>query len=135
MPDPTPPAPSPSSSTLDVGLIQEPTVPPKDEPQAQAELEDLEHARRKLELEDFQNEVKARRRFANQIFIFMIVWMAIMALLVVADAVTIPYLQHWVGFHLSDSVLITLVTTTTGTVVGVFLIVAKYLYRVRDISA
>ena len=35
-------------------------------------------------------------------------------------------------FHLADGVVIALITTTTATVIGVFLTVANYLFPKRD---
>jgi hypothetical protein len=132
MSDTTSPTGSPAAPPLDLTAIQETADPPKNEPEAKAEKQSFEEAKQALALEDFANEIKARREFANRIFTFMIVWMVVMVVLVVGDAVTIPYFGAYISFHLSDAVLITLVTTTTATVVSVFLIVAKYLYRVRE---
>lgn len=128
---PKQPPPAEQLPPLDVSVIQEPDVPSV-EPKALAELSDFEAAKRKLQLEDLQNEVKARGIYAGRLFWMMVVWLVIAVLFVLSDALTIPSLAAYGTFHLSDSVLITLITTTTATVVGVFLIVAKYLYRSRD---
>ncbi len=66
-----------------------------------------------------------RRRFSWAIFYVMVLWILIVLFVVVQCAI-----GHW---HLSDSVLIALITTTTATVIGVFVVVANYLFN-RDKS-
>lgn len=67
----------------------------------------------------------SRRKFSWAIFTVMVLWM-VMVLFVVIFCAT----GRW---HLSDSVLIALITTTTATVIGVFVVVANYLFN-RDKS-
>jgi hypothetical protein len=133
VPQTSPPSGSNPSLAVDVSVIQETGVPPPtNEPDAIAEKQQFERQTRALTLEDLRNDVTARRRFARHIFNFMVIWMAIVVGLVLANAISIPAMHNYATFHLSDAVLITLVSTTTGTVIGVFLIVAKYLYRAKD---
>lgn len=68
---------------------------------------------------------EGRRKFSWAIFRVMVVWMFVVLLIVIACA------AGW--GKLSDSVLIALVTTTTATVIGVFVVVANYLFN-RDKS-
>jgi hypothetical protein len=123
--------PSPELLSVDVSVIQAPAIS-QIESQAIAEQLDLTNEREKILLGDLKNEVDARRTYAGRLFWLMVGWLVVAILFVLADALTVPVLSPYVRFDLSDSVLITLVTTTTATVVGVFLIVAKFLYRTRD---
>ena len=68
---------------------------------------------------------EGRRKFSWAIFYVMVLWIAAVLLIVIQCANT-----NW---HLSDSVLITLISTTTATVIGVFIVVANYLFN-RDKS-
>lgn len=64
---------------------------------------------------------QGRRAFSRNIFTVTIVWLAFVMLVVVQCA-----RKLW---ELSDAVLIALITTTTATVIGIFLIVANYLFN------
>lgn len=68
---------------------------------------------------------QGRRAFSRNIFTVTIVWLAFVMVVVVQCA-----RKLW---ELSDAVLIALITTTTATVIGIFLIVANYLFN-RDKS-
>lgn len=126
--------PPPPSVPVNVDLIQEPAPPPPADDRAKAEGRVFETARQELLLRDLAFEIDARRVFASRLYQMMVGWLAAMLLVVLADAVTWPWAGQYVQFEVSDTVLITLITTTTATVVGVFLIVAKYLYRTRETS-
>lgn len=86
-------------------------------------------AERELELERKKQEAtfaldnhKARIRYSRYIFVLVCIWLT--AVLVVCIAQGIPR----IGFHLSDSILITLLGTTTANVIGVLIIVLRYLF-------
>lgn len=68
---------------------------------------------------------EGRRRFSWAIFYVMVLWVMMVLFIVIQSAN-----GRW---HLSDSVLIALITTTTATVIGVFIVVANYLFN-RDKS-
>lgn len=87
-------------------------------------VEERERLRNQLmeaDIKDRNQDRDQRRNFASKIFIFMCFYMAV-ALLIVACC----------GFgwmYLSDTVLITLLTTTLADVIGIFSFVTKYLYH------
>jgi hypothetical protein len=68
---------------------------------------------------------QGRREFSRSIFRVTVAWMFL-----VLAVVCLCASSKW---HLSDSVLIALITTTTATVIGIFIIVANYLFN-RDKS-
>lgn len=68
---------------------------------------------------------QGRRAFSRNIFAVVAFWLAFVMAVVVLCAS-----GKWT---LSDAVLIALITTTTATVIGIFLIVANYLFN-RDKS-
>jgi hypothetical protein len=64
---------------------------------------------------------KARKKFAKKIFKLLCWFLAAVMLLV--------YLCAWGFFRLSDTVMVALLTTTTIDVIGIFIFVARYLFR------
>lgn len=93
-----------------------------------AETEDLDKQRKAAELEDFRQEIDLRKDYCRKIFTLVSVWLAFVGLVIFLAGL------GWVGpypFNLATSVLIALVTTTTGSVIGIFLIVARHLFPRR----
>lgn len=93
----------------------------------------LPSTRQGLEIEELKEIVRGkkqdrqqRKHFAYSIFIFICVYM-----LVVLSIVTFAGLSAW-GFSLNDGVLVTLLSTTTANVLGLFIIVAKYLFHTKE---
>ena len=75
----------------------------------------------KAQIKKFEDDNEGRREFSRSIFAVTVVWMLLVMMVVFQCAG-----GRW---HLSDSVLIALITTTTATVIGVFVIVANYLFN------
>ena len=63
----------------------------------------------------------------------MVGWLGVVAYVVLAQGFGVG-IHAYGRFHLADSVVIALITTTTATVIGVFLTVANYLFPRRDQS-
>lgn len=77
----------------------------------------------KLDNDIKQQDKNERKIYAELIFTLITIWLLFVLIIFVAIGK---------GFLLySDSVIITLLTTTTIEVIGVFLIVARYLFRVK----
>ncbi len=69
-----------------------------------------------------------RKDYANRLYWVMVVWLIWIAVIIWKSAA-----NGFPMFLLSDSVLITLIGSTTASVIGVFLIVASYLFpKVKD---
>lgn len=82
-------------------------------------LVELEY--KKEELESRRQDREQRGKFSGRIFVFMGIYMfCILAVLVLTGCGV---------FTLSDTVLVSLLTTTTADVIGIFIIVAKYLFH------
>ena len=79
----------------------------------------------KAQIRKFEDDNEGRREFSRSIFLVTVIWMFLVLMIVLQCA-----RGKWV---LSDSVLIALITTTTATVIGIFIIVANYLFN-RDKS-
>lgn len=97
----------------------------QDERIHELEKQALELQLLKAQIRKFEDDNTGRREFSRSIFAVTVVWMFLVLMILI---------QHASGkWHLSDSVLITLITTTTVNVIGIFIIVANYLFN-RDKS-
>ncbi len=76
----------------------------------------------KQQLKEAQDTHKLRLGYAGRIFWLVCVWLACVAIAVFMSGFT------FFGFSLSDNVLITFITSTTITVVGLFVVVAKWMF-------
>lgn len=82
---------------------------------------DMQKRTAEEELEGKKQDRKQRKKFANWIF-----WVVVLYLIIV---LFILCSCGYGCFYISDSVLITLLGTTTANVLGLFAIVAKYLFH------
>ena len=73
---------------------------------------------------DRQQDRLERKKYAARVFNFLVLFTFTVLLIVVLNG-----LSNWICFYLSDSVLITLITTSLATIVGIFLIVMRYLFK------
>lgn len=80
----------------------------------------VEREREKLN-NDVQNR-EERKRYASKIFDFLCIYMFLVGLLLFLSGNT------YSSFHLSDSVLLMILGTTTTNVLGTFFFVANYLF-------
>jgi len=92
----------------------------------------LENKRLQSQVEDLEQDRKERRKYAQRIFYMVVGWLIAMILIVVATGVRWPWAHQYIGFDLAERIVLTLITTTTVSVVGIFLIVASYLFPKRD---
>lgn len=75
----------------------------------------------KAQIQKFEDDNQSRREFSRSIFTVTVIWMFLVLMIVIQCAN-----GKW---ELPDSVLIALITTTTANVIGIFLIVANYLFN------
>lgn len=85
-----------------------------------SERDQIEMDRLRVELTSFRNDIKARKLFAWLIFALVVIWLGAIIWIVIATG------SGW--YKLSDTVLITLVTSTTVNITGFFLIVTQYIF-------
>lgn len=69
--------------------------------------------------------MEARKEYANKIFYLIISWLIGMVILLLLSG--FGGKSEW--FKMADSVLIALITTTTASVLGLFVIVANYFFK------
>ena len=75
-----------------------------------------------LEIKSLEQDIEHRNLYANRIFMFVVAWV----FLVMSSI----FVSGWslLGFELSDKVLMMLIGGTTANVLGLFAIVANYLF-------
>lgn len=80
-----------------------------------------------LEYEKLENEKQNRedrKKYANRIYWLMVSWISAIMIIIIAQG-----FGENINFEVSDKVLITLIGGTTINILGVFVIVAKYLFN------
>jgi ABC-type Fe3+-siderophore transport system permease subunit len=75
-------------------------------------------------LEGNKQDREERKTFANKIFRMLVGFLVGTLLIVVAAG-----LKKYTGFELSDPILITLLTTTSADIIGIFIFVVKYIFK------
>jgi uncharacterized membrane protein len=73
------------------------------------------------QLESNKQDRTERKKYAIYIFCFLCAFLGITLAIVIFTAIEL--------FCLSDTILITLLTTTSADIIGVFIIVVKYLFK------
>jgi hypothetical protein len=85
------------------------------------ELKRTELKLRQEELESNIQDRKERKKYADKIFWFLLSFMAI--------TLTAVFISIYKFDKLSDTVLVTLLTTTSANVISIFAIVVRYLFK------
>jgi len=96
-------------------------------------LSSIQQAREKAEIDQLSEGTRQTRRVNIARLIVLISLFALIVLWIVSVILLTAALGfQWRGFTLPNSVMITYITTTTTSVLGLFLIAAKWLYRAKD---
>jgi len=90
--------------------------------ESRGENETIEREPQRAKLADLRQDTELRRDFSHKIFKLIVVWLIFVGLVILLEGF------HVKGFNLGNAVMIALITTTTGSVIGIFLIVARYLF-------
>jgi hypothetical protein len=102
-------------------IVDESLIPDE---KAYAEEEQLALEAMQLDNESKKQDIKARRKYAKRIFSLTKWWLVVVASLVVLDGFGSVY-----GFFkIEDNVLVTMLGGTTINILGLFAIVATYLF-------
>jgi hypothetical protein len=95
------------------------------DPKTREEEERLRLEAIKARLQSFKQDTEARDKYANRIFVLICVWLSAIFGLLVIDGFDV------LGFQLETEVMITAITGTTLNVLGIFVIVARYLFPTK----
>jgi hypothetical protein len=116
--------------TDDLSDIEVSTLSPKDLSLARSEVLDfeVEHERQKkrVELKGLRQDIKARKRYARNIFTLIVCWLIAIFIILILQGFSA------LSFKLSDGVLIALIGGTTANVLGLFIFVVQYLFPKRN---
>lgn len=98
---------------------------------------------------EIENNIGARKLYARYVFILVFCWLILIAIIILLSGfqnfslnfVTDKHIQIIFGskFHLSDSVLIALITTTTINILSFLVLILKYIFpansdnRLKDV--
>ena len=85
----------------------------------------LDNELRQAEIDDLVQDRDQRKQYAKNLFLLMVWWLIIVGGIVISNG------AKGVPFKLSDFVLNTLIGTSTASILGLFAIVAKYLFHRR----
>lgn len=93
----------------------------------EAEIDALqtENDIRKEELKGRVQDREQRKEFAIKIYHFLCFYLSVVLLLVILSATPL------IKFELTEGIIITLLTTTTANIIGIFILVVKYLFATR----
>ena len=83
----------------------------------------LENLLKDEKLQGIIQDRKARKEFANKLFWFLVGFIACVFILLFTSGI------ECLKFELSDAVLITLLTTTSANIIGIFAFVVRYLFQ------
>lgn len=92
---------------------------------ASSDDQSIERALKVEEYKGKRQDREQRKDFAERIFSFLIWYMVVVGVILFLSGITVNH------FYLSDTVLVTLLGTTTANVIGIFIVVAKYLFPTK----
>ena len=112
-------------------LAEQPTHAPGPDDKTERESDRFDRARQEITIQGLQQDISERKTYAGRIFRLVVCWLFSIFVIVIAQGIRWPWMSRYIGFDLPESVLIALVTTTTASVVGILLIVTRYLFPQR----
>ena len=99
-----------------------PQVSVEPDAQTREEREDLESERARAQIAGIRQDIEQRKEFAKKIFRLVCVW------LIVVFAILLFQGFHLAGFDLGQPVLLAVIGSTTINIIGLFYVVAHYLF-------
>jgi hypothetical protein len=113
----------------DLALITAPqVVPARPDAESKKELDEYDKEAKHLQNIGLDQDIRARKKYAFRIFLLVAFWItAVLAILILQG-----FCFH--EFHLSDNVLLAAIGSTTANIIGMLLIVIKYLFGGRPPS-
>ena len=102
-------------------------VPDREDLQAVETEKTYLEKRRQLELDDFAQDIQARKEFANKLFKLIAIWLlGVFFLLMNSGAATSP-----LRLTIPENVLLATIGGTTASILGLLYVVVKYLFPKR----
>jgi hypothetical protein len=91
-------------------------------------------ARKTAELNnlDLTHQVKWRNRLTKKFLRLTRKWLVFLGCIVLLEGIHAPWVSRYVSFHLNNNVMIALLTSTTITVLGLFLVATRHVFHKND---
>lgn len=105
-------------------IVAGPAGPDEPDSETLEEEEDLDLQERRIRLEGAAQDIRERRRYAGRVFWLVVFWLAGIFVLLLLEG----FFAKSGYFHLGSSVLIAAIGGTTVNVIGIFIVVARYLF-------
>lgn len=114
-----------STEKVNLEILPESDALRFDERKHSLRLKELEVQEREILVTSKENDVEARKKYATCTFILVCSWLGLILLIVCVAGV-----QSWCPFVISfsDTVIVTLITTTTANILAYFTFVLRYLF-------
>jgi hypothetical protein len=118
---------SPNQPKPDLSVVTAPLLieDQADERLAEEELDWFDKEKKRIRLKGLSHDLDARKTWGERVFWLLVAWLIVVLIGFVFQGFGLG------GFHVSDSVLIALISTTTANVLGLGYIVANYLFPKR----
>jgi hypothetical protein len=101
-------------------------VPSRPDRASKSEVDEYDREAKHLRNVGLGQDIRARKKYAFRIFLLVAGWItAVLAILLLQG-----FGFH--GFHLSDNVILAAIGSTTANIIGVLVIVIKYLFAGKD---
>lgn len=116
---------TPPDDKLELVADAEPQIDPQAVALHEANTKAIELDQLQEKLESFRQDREQRKEYSDLLFALISIWLASIGSVVVMNG-----FEH-IPFNLTDTVLVTLIGSTTASVLGLFAIVANYLFPKR----
>ena len=119
----------PKPPNYNFGNIQDQALGGADEPDSETKKEaaDLDQEEKTARVRGLLQDISERKLYANRIFWMLSLWLLGIFVLLLAQGFFSPH--HW--FELDKSVLLAAIGGTTVNVIGIFVVVTRYLFPQR----
>ena len=113
---------TPPISPDDIPSIDPDKVPKEPDEKSLQEEVNLDIQAKKLRNDSLAQDIGLRRDLAKAIFVLIALWLYFVGCIILLQGF------RFGGFQLADSAIIALITTTTASVLGIFLVVTRYFF-------
>ena len=114
------------SKPIEVLQEEETSIDKKEGERLHREARETENRLQKEKLKSQGQDRKQRKKFSFMIFYFLCAYLVTVFLILFLSGL------GRLSFELADGVLITLLSTTTVNMIGIFILVVKYLFPIKD---
>ena len=125
-------SPDNGSPSVDLSVIEKsipPTLSQHPDEKTQDEENELERKRQEIVIRGAEQDIEERKKYAHRNFCLIVGWLVVVNLMLFFQGFKFTVSGH--EFSLPTPVLLTVIGSTTATILGIFVIVTKYLFPNR----